>query len=55
MEELTYTKVRDYYVLDLTVEPLPRRDLGKYGRMRLHYLQDQKSIRYNKLRKIKRG
>ena len=46
MEELTYTKVRDYYVLDLTVEPLPRRDLGKYGRMRLHYLQDQKSELY---------
>ena len=46
MQELTYTKVGDYYIPDLTAEPLPRCDLGKYGRMRLHYLQDQKSELY---------
>lgn len=44
--ELTYTKVGDYYIPDLTAEPLPSRDLGKYGRMRLRYLQDHKSELY---------
>ncbi len=44
--ELTYTKVGDYYIPDLTVEPMPSRDLGKYGRMRLRYLQDHKSELY---------
>ena len=46
MAELTYTKVGDYYIPDLTAEPLPSRDLGKYGRLRLHYLQDHKSELY---------
>lgn len=41
--ELTYTKVGDYYIPDLTAEPLPSRDLGKYGHMQLRYLQDHKS------------
>ena len=44
--ELTYTKVGDYYIPDLTAEPLPSRDLGKYGRLRLHYLQDHKAELY---------
>lgn len=44
--ELTYAKVGDYYIPDLTLEPLPSRDLGKYGRMRLTYLQDHKSELY---------
>ena len=46
MAELTYTKVGDYYIPDLTAEPLPSRDLGKYGHLRLHYLQDHKSELY---------
>ena len=44
--ELTYTKVGDYYIPDLTAESLPSSDLGKYGRMRLYYLQDHKSELY---------
>ena len=48
--ELTDTKVGDHYLPDLTAEPLPSRDLGKYGRMRLRYLQDHKSERYAALR-----
>ncbi len=44
--KLTYTKVGDYYIPDLTAEPMPSRDLGKYGRMRLRYLQDHKSELY---------
>ncbi len=31
--KLTYTKVGDYYIPDLTAEPMPSRDLGKYGRI----------------------
>ena len=46
VEELTYTKVGDYYIPDLTMEQLSKRDLGKYGRMRLRYLQDYKSELY---------
>lgn len=44
--KLTYTKVGNYYIPDLTAEPMPSRDLGKYGRMRLRYLQDHKSELY---------
>jgi len=43
---LTYTKVGEYYIPNLTAEPMPARDLGKYGRMRLHYLQDHNSELY---------
>lgn len=39
MAELTYTRVGDYYIHDLTAEPLLPRDLGKYGYMRLTYQQ----------------
>ncbi len=34
-DKLTYARVGDYYIPDLTVELLPSRDLGKYARMRL--------------------
>ena len=44
--ELDYIRVGDYYIPNLTAEPLPSRDLGKYGRMRLHYLQDHKPELY---------
>ena len=36
----------DYYIPDLTVEPLPRRNLGKYGRMQLCFLQDHNTELY---------
>ena len=47
MAELTYTKIGDYYIPNLVLdEPEPVRDIGKYGRMRLRYLQDHKSELY---------
>ena len=46
MKKSTYTKAGNCYILDLSVEPFPRRNLGKYGRMRLRYLQDHKSDLY---------
>jgi len=46
MAELTYTKAGDYNIPDLTAEPMPSRDVGKYDRIRLRHLQDQKSKLY---------
>ncbi len=47
--KLTYAKVGDYYIPDLTVELLPSRDLGKYARMRLAYLREYKPELYTAL------
>ncbi len=44
--KLTYTRVGDYYIPNLTAEQIPDHGLGKYGRMRLRYLQDHKSELY---------
>ena len=41
--ELDYVKVGDYYLPDLTVEPYPKRGLGKYGLLRLRYLKEHRS------------
>ena len=42
--ELDYVKVGDYYLPDLTIEPLPDRSLGKYGLLRLRYLNEHRPI-----------
>jgi len=44
--EFSYTEVGDYYIPNMTAEPMPSRDLDKYGRMRLRCLQDHKSELY---------
>ena len=50
MAELTYTKIGDYYIPNLVLdEPEPVRGIGKYGRMRLRYLQDHKPKLYSAL------
>ena len=41
--ELTYTQNGDYLIPNLTAEG-PMEMLGKYGRMRLHYLEQHKPI-----------
>ena len=38
--ELTYTKVGDYYIPDLTLGDQPEKALGKYGRMRQRLLAE---------------
>ena len=43
MEELTYTKVGDYYLPDLVAEQRPDRSFGKYGLLRLRYLKEHRS------------
>lgn len=44
--ELTYTKVGDYYIPDLIVAE-EKRTIGKYGRLRKTYLQEQRSMIYS--------
>ena len=38
--ELTYTKIGDYYIPDLTLGDQPDKPLGKYGRMRQKFLAE---------------
>lgn len=42
--ELTYTKVGDYYIPDLVLDPEPEpvRTVGKYGSLRRTYLKQHK-------------
>lgn len=47
--ELTYTKVGDYYIPDLTLGDQPDKPLGKYGRMRQKFLEEHHPGTYNRL------
>lgn len=47
--ELTYTKVGDYYIPDLTLGDQPDKPLGKYGRMRQQFLKEYHPGTYNRL------
>ena len=44
---LNYTLHGDYYLPDIEVDP--GHPIGKYGRARLRYLQEHRSIMYNRL------
>lgn len=45
--KITYRKVGDYYIPNLTINPSP--PIGKYGRMRRDYLRENNPILYNHL------
>ena len=45
--ELTYTKVGDYYIPDLTLGDQPDKPIGLYGRMRHTYLQENHPGTFN--------
>ena len=47
--ELSYTKVGDYNLPNLTLEKQENPPLGKYGRMRREYLKNHRPILYNRL------
>ena len=52
MAELTYTRVGDYYIPNLVLDPEPAepaRDIGTYGRMRLAYLKQYRRGLYREL------
>ena len=42
MNELTYTRCGDYYIPDLKLSEQPEAPIGKYGRMRQHYLKEHR-------------
>lgn len=44
---LTYTKIGDYYIPDLTLDEQPSMEIGIYGRMREQYLEEHHPGRYS--------
>ena len=48
MKELTYRKVGDYYIPNLTY-PKTKRTYGKYGMMRKDYLKNHRTVLWNRL------
>ena len=44
--ELEYTKVGDYYIPNLIAHNMKDFKIGKYGRMRLRYLKENKKAEY---------
>ena len=49
MNELTYTRCGDYYIPDLKLSEQPEAPIGKYGRMRQHYLKEHRPGLYSSL------
>ena len=49
MAELTYTNAGDYLIPDIRLEETEDRPLGKYGRMRRAYLEENNTLLYNHL------
>ena len=47
--ELEYTKIRDYYIPNLVVPNMKDFKIGKYGKMRLRYLKENKKAEYTVL------
>ena len=46
---LTYKRNGDYLIPDLTLAEPPKRDLGKYGRMRKRYLEEYRPVLWGTL------
>jgi len=44
--ELEYTKIGDYYIPNLVAPNIKDFKIGKYGRMRLQYLKENKKAEY---------
>lgn len=49
MENLTYSRVGDYLIPDLTMKEQMEEPVGKYGLMRKNYLREHRRILYNSL------
>jgi len=43
-QAITYTEVNGYYIPDLALPEQPEGDIGKYGRARLAFLREHKSV-----------
>ena len=46
---LSYTLHGDYYFPDLTIPETDQKPMGRYGRMRLHYLWEHRPVLYTRL------
>ena len=46
---ISYTLMGDYYIPDLKLSEQPEKPLGKYGRMRRAFLQENNTLLYNHL------
>ena len=44
--EIEYTKIGDYYIPNLIAPNIKGFKIGKYGKMRLHYLKENKKAEY---------
>lgn len=47
--ELTYRRCGDYFLPNIGIPAEDMRPLGKYGRMRLHYLREHRALIFNQL------
>ena len=47
--KITYRKVGDYFIPNLSLPIQPKNQIGKYGRLRLNYLKDFKKGLYTEL------
>ncbi len=47
--ELSYTKVGDYFLPNLTIEKQNSEKINKYGYLRLHYLKGNNKVLYTTL------
>ena len=45
----SYTKVGDYLLTNLTIDESEQQPIGKYGRMRKHYLKEHRRVLYTNL------
>jgi len=45
----TYTQVGDYLIPNLTIDESEQQPIGKYGRMRKHYLKEHRRVLYTNL------
>ena len=49
MDKMTYTKNGDYQIPELSLSEQTTEPLGKYGRMRKKYLQENRPILWNQM------
>lgn len=47
--EITYSRRRDYLIPDLVLSEDEIQPIGKYGRMRMRYLKEHRSVLYSNL------
>ena len=47
--KITYHKEGDYFIPNISLPIQPKKQIGKYGRLRLNYLKDFNKILYTKL------